>query len=330
LSGDESVQLRQFRQLADRLWDEDADEFRVSRLSARRVLASAGAEADFIAPGSNDDDTVIDYIHRRTNDADIYFVASRLNDWHDAECSFRIAGKQPELWDPVSGKRRDAAAFSQARGRTIVPLRFPPNGSMFVVFRRPIDRDRRGTASSNRHDPSVAREFDGSWQVTFDVRRGGPAEPVVFKALESWTAREEPEVRHYSGPAVYRTTFDLPETEYGGDSGARWWLDLGEVKEVAAVRLNRREVGIAWTEPFLVELTDRVQPKNNQLEIEVTNLWPNRLIGDQQLPVNERITRTNINKFRRDSPLLKSGLFGPIRLLVEPSGSGHPGESDQP
>jgi hypothetical protein len=313
-----------FRNLADELWGGGERNGAVAQLPARRVLQTLGVNEDFTATQTSDEGITTDYIHRRTSGAEIYFVASRLGRRQDVECSFRIAGRQPELWDPVSGERRDAVAFTQRGGRTIVPLRFPPYGSMFVVFRRPIDRAANGTAASN--DPSLVavHEFAGPWGVEFDARWGGPAEPVVFSELLSWTERPETGIRYYSGPAVYRKTFDLPAGGQGTGGNARWWLDLGEVKNLAAIRLNGQDVAVAWTEPFRVELTGRVQPEGNELEIEVTNLWPNRLIGDQRESAEKRLTNTNVRKFREDSPLIESGLQGPVRLLTESAAENRP------
>jgi hypothetical protein len=96
---------------------------------------------------------------------------------------------------------------------------------------------------------------------------------------------------------------------------------LGKVRNVAAVKVNGEDAGIAWTEPFRVDISPHLRPGENTVEIEVTNLWPNRIIGDRLLPAEERITRTNIRKFNDDTPLLESGLFGPVRLMAEGDGT---------
>jgi hypothetical protein len=309
-----------FRELSDELWQADGGKPAIASTPAREALQRLGVEPDFSA-ASSEDQLELDYIHRRTADAEIYFVANRLNRWQDADCSFRVAARQPELWDPLSGQRRDAGAFYQGGGRTVVPLRFPPHGSMFVVFCRAISPTARGTAPHNDSRPAVVHDLNGPWTVQFDPRWGGTKEPIVFGQLVSWTERPESEIRYYSGTAVYRKAFDLPAAGQSGGDEPRWWLDLGEAKNVAAVRINGSDVGIAWTEPFRVELTGHLKATDNQLEIEVTNLWPNRLIGDSRLPPEERITGTNITKFQEDSPLRESGLLGPVRLLTEKAGS---------
>ena len=118
-------------------------------------------------------------------------------------------------------------------------------------------------------------------------------------------------IKFYSGKATYRKTFDLP-TELAG-AGRRVALDLGELKDVAEVRLNAKDLGVLWTKPFRVEITGVAKPAGNVLEIDIVNLWTNRVIGDAAIPPGQRLTRTNI-EFKPDDPLLPSGLFGPVRL----------------
>ena len=135
---------------------------------------------------------------------------------------------------------------------------------------------------------------------------------MVFEKLEDWTQRPEKGIKYYSGKATYEKTFDLPETVR--PSGKRLYLDLGQVENVAEVRLNGKKLGVVWTAPWHVEITAAVQSAGNQLEIDVVNLWPNRLIGDAALPPEKRLTVTNVKRFSEDSPLLPSGLLGPVTL----------------
>jgi hypothetical protein len=259
-------------------------------------------------------DAQLDYFHRLTDEADIYFVVNRRDRWDSVECSFRVAGRQPELWNPVTGEIADATAFSQLDRRTIIPLALPPGGSMFVVFRRSTDGRTRGTSLANEPLLTPIRSIDGPWQVVFDPAWGGPAK-VTFDSLVDWTDRAEEGIRHYSGTAHYRAEFDLPQDAVAGGLGMRYFLDLGDVRNLASASLNGKPLGVVWTEPFRVEITGAVQAGRNRLSIEVANLWPNRLIGDQQLSPGQRRTETNITKFTGDSPLLPSGLLGPVQIL---------------
>jgi hypothetical protein len=158
-------------------------------------------------------------------------------------------------------------------------------------------------------------ELAGPWQVSFDPRWGGPAN-ATFEKLEDWTKRPEQGIRYYSGTAVYHKVFDLPPAAAAGTESKRLFLDLGTVKELAEVRLNGQSRGVVWCPPWRVDVTGAVRERDNRLEIEVVNFWPNRLIGDADVPPERRRTATNITKFTADSPLMESGLLGPVSLQV--------------
>jgi hypothetical protein len=224
-----------------------------------------------------------------------------------------VKGKQPELWDAVTGQIRDLPDWREQDGRTIVPLAFAPRESYFVVFRESVQR----TSSTDGENFPMLRpiaEIAGPWKVSFDPKWGGP-KSVVFEKLDDWTKRPEAGIRHYSGTATYRLAFELPETPSG--ENARLFLDLGRVQNLATVRLNGKDLGVVWTAPWCIEITDAVKPTGNQLEIDVVNLWPNRLIGDAALPPEQRLTRTNVTTYTEDSPLLPSGLLGPVAVMAE-------------
>ncbi|MGW8256965.1 MAG: glycosylhydrolase-like jelly roll fold domain-containing protein, partial [Thermoguttaceae bacterium] len=290
--------------------------------TARDVLLADGVKPDFEFKGA-DDKTSLDYIHRRDGRTDIYYVINHAKRGEDASCTFRVSGKAPELWNPVSGEIRPTAAFSQADGTTTVPLEFPPYGSWFVVFRKPVPADAKGAAKSNAMELKPIEELSGSWTVKFDPKWGGP-DSVEFDKLVSWTDRPEKGIHFYSGTATYQKTFDLPESAKPGE---RIFLDLGKVRELAKVWLNGRDLGIVWAPPFRVEATEALKPKGNILEIDVVNFWPNRVIGDQSLPLAKRFTRTNVAAvpgvplpknaatITKDTALMPSGLMGPVRLL---------------
>ncbi len=265
------------------------------------VLAAMGVPPDFESDGP------IRYIHRRMGKTDIYFVANREDRMVDADCIFRVSDKAPELWDPLTGERRGLPEFTAKDGRTTVPVRFEPAQSFFVVFRKPASEAER----SGRNFPAREKmmELAGPWEVSFDTKWGGP-EKVAFQTLEDWSKRPEDGIRYYSGAATYRKTFDLPQAP----SAQGLYLDLGVVKNLAQVRLNGRDLGVVWCAPWSVDVTGIVKAKDNHLEITVVNLWPNRLIGDQSLPAEKRLTWTTWNPFEKDTPLLESGLLGPVTL----------------
>lgn len=279
--------------------------------SARQVLQQEGIPPDFEETGLSDTGT-IDWIHRAGDGVDIYYVASRWQDPEKVDCTFRVSGKQPELWSPVTGEIRDATAFHQQNGRTVIPLEFGPCGSVFVVFRKPISPDASGPAASNYPATRVLTTLSGPWTVNFDPKWGGPAK-VIFDELVDWTNRPEDGIKFYSGTAVYHKKFNLKTLPANGQ---RLILDLGELHEVASVRLNGVNLGVVWDKPARVDITGAVKKKNNKLEVTVVNLWPNRLKEDESLPKEKRLTETNMHKFTAASPLLPSGLVGPVSLLV--------------
>ena len=156
-------------------------------------------------------------------------------------------------------------------------------------------------------------EIAGPWNVSFDPKWGGP-EKIVFTTLEDWSRRSEEGIQHYSGKAVYRTTFNTA-AGMAQASDARYWLSLGDVKVMAAIRLNGKDLGVVWCDPWRVEIpAGLLKDGGNQLEVTVANLWINRLIGDSALPEEKRLTWTTYTPYTPTSPLQPSGLLGPVRI----------------
>jgi hypothetical protein len=159
------------------------------------------------------------------------------------------------------------------------------------------------------------KELDGSWKVAFDPQWGGPAE-VKFEELENWVKVPEEGIKHYSGKATYRKTFDLNRESNKKED--RLFLDLGKIKHVAEVRLNGKDLGIIWCAPWQVEITGAVKTTDNVLEVDVINLWANRVIGDLNLPKEKRFTSTHdafrFDMLRGSTPLLDAGLMGSVTI----------------
>jgi hypothetical protein len=338
------------RQRADELWgDLGSKTLGQGEVVAGRaiddVLQSKGILPDFA--GS------FEAIHRRLGETDIYFVSGS----GAAECVFRVTGKQPELWCPRTGAIRDAVCYRPTEdGRTIVPVTLPEDGSLFVVFRKPADSRRlaavpaRGVEILGRNGDGVTlhlwdnerhileksdgkqiavepahrpqpQEVAGAWNVKFSPEWGGP-ESITFDRLVPWNEHASEGIKYYSGTATYCQTLHLTREHIDGLVR----LQLGKVGHVAEVRLNGKPLGIVWCEPWSVDLTGVVREGENVLEIDVVNLWMNRLIGDSALPPEQRRTKTNVRFFSAGdkyqafegfSPkdaLAPSGLIGPVRL----------------
>ncbi len=428
-----------------------------------KVFASLNATPDFLSPTGN---ASVAEIHRSTGNADIYFVSNQRRSAKNIDCSFRVTGKVPELWHPDTGVMEDAPLYSEANGRTTVPLHFDPAGSVFVLFRRaskgthfvaatvkpagqtaqkakpklvivkamyaapdggggadvtdkvralvddntlsitanntlfgdpasmhvkqlrvdytldgqphtitvdenesldisPYEEpgqypryewttDARGrlqvvgwsagpvqlqTSSGKTKAVNVPAqtspiEMSGPWTLSFPPNWGAPPQ-VTLDNLISWPQHTDPGVRYFSGTATYSKSFTLPASALGPNKAIS--LDLGAVKNIARVKLNGHDLGVLWKPPFRADLSTFAQAGANQLEIEVTNLWANRLIGDEQLPPDVqwdgphlrawpqwfldgkpsptgRLTFTTWHHWTKDSPLLDSGLLGPVTL----------------
>ena len=178
-------------------------------------LSGAGScgrlpQADGLAPdvefGKPTSQAALDWIHRRWGDWEIYFLSNQASTPSTCEATFRVQGKQPELWDAVTGECRALAQFRQENGRTTVPLVFAPRQSFFVVFHQPAGPPGHGV---NFPAAGEVAKIEGPWEVSFDPQWGGP-DKVVFTTLTDWTRRPEDGIRYYSGTAVYRKQFHVP------------------------------------------------------------------------------------------------------------------------
>ncbi|MBI4909490.1 MAG: hypothetical protein HY820_38080 [Acidobacteria bacterium] len=268
----------------------------------REVLASMGMAPDFTSPAT------FDFTHRRDGSADIYFVRNTTAQRQSANLTFRVSGRQPELWNPVTGQIANATAWSRAGNATRVSLDLPENGSVFVIFQKPA-------VETPTPKPAVAPSpvsIAGPWTADFE---NGP-KAVAFPQLTSWT--KNPELQYFAGTARYRTTFRMPAG--WRRTGFAPHIDLGRIWTIGEVWLNGKPLGVVWTAPFTVDASNALQDGENTLEVEVTNTWFNRLIGDSKLPPAQRTTRTNVTTsgglpWNKLEPL-ESGLFGPVRLIA--------------
>ncbi len=308
-----------FNQLSDQIWGDVTSGSGQKKIgpgrlvwgqSAHEFLQSDGVSQDFELVGFQKSPN-IDYIHYTIDGADVYFVSNQSKEQQTIEAVFRVSGKQPELWDPITGKTKKALAFTQNGNRIRVPLQFDPYGSGFVVFNDPIPVRQQGKGKSNYPAMQLVQELRGPWQAEFDPDWGGPGS-VEIEELIDWTQSPVEGIKYYSGEAAYNKVFEFSKV----DKEKTYWLELNEVGDIgiAAVQLNGKDLGIVWTKPFRVNISKTLRSGENNLKITVVNNWHNRLIGDREKPESEKLLHTNV-KVRHDWELQESGLIGPVVIL---------------
>lgn len=360
-----------YKQLADEMWancSRGATESHygsgriVCTTQSRTALTSLQVVPDFSyrlsgKETSADTGNTLDYIHRVTAAADIYFVRNTSDQSLTATLSFRVHGRMPELWMPDDGSTTPALIYRQAKdGRTEVPLTFPANGSVFLIFARPqalhltgmwkdgsevfpsirlgVGVFQTGASSFVASDPGSYRTMDssghsktfvisppraeeatfGPWTLSFPSGWGAPSSTPVDR-FQSWTVSSDPGVRYFSGTAKYQSTLHMPTALQAPQREV--WLNLGDVREIASIKVNGIPVQTMWRSPFVARIDRQLHAGDNTVEIEVTNLWPNRLIGDLQPSATTRYTDTNVHAYTKDSPLLPSGILEPITLTID-------------
>jgi hypothetical protein len=302
------------------------------------------------------------WTHRSADNAEIYFLSNQSDEPGAVEVSFRVDGLRPELWHADSGRIEPAAFWRRKNGRTLVPLQFDPRGSVFVVFRRPIDdadplvalaRDGRAvqTAGNGLPDgvdtPAIVSDRNGAylvrsaepgryelttvegraleaavesipaplpiagpWRLSFPEGWGAPPQ-VTLERLISWSDHPDKGVKYFSGTATYGYRAELPASLLAPN--LRLYLDLGDVKNLAEVFVNGKNLGVLWKPPFRVDATGALKPGANELEIRVTNLWVNRLIGDEQEPPDMEWNRPHIFNYRGE----RTPVGGELRKLPD-------------
>jgi hypothetical protein len=253
----------------------------------------------------------IAWTHRTSQSFDIYFLSNQENRQRVVTVSLRVSGRVPELFDPVSGEVYKAEEWRIENGRTVIPVRLEASGSLFIVFHE-ASKQRNSLGGKNWKDPVIAQTLKDPWLVTFDPKFGGPAKPVTFNNLTDWSKNTNPEIQYYSGTAKYTSSLEWQP----GSKIEKVLLNIGKVANIAEVIVNGINCGVAWTAPYSVEITKAIRAGKNEVVIEVSNTWANRLIRDRKLPESERITRTKSPWVLEGKPLLEAGLLGPVTIQV--------------
>jgi len=292
--------------IIDELWGKAGTKGGVlEEKDANQALASLEVPRDFDTGNSGASSDIM-FVHRRLSDGDIYFLSNRTERRQQVNAGFRVSGKRPELWHADTGQI-EPVSYRIENGRTTVPLDLHANESVFVVFRQPASEQ---AVTMPAHQEVMLETVAGPWNVHFSPDLGAPPE-ITLDQLASWTENPEAGIKYYSGTATYTKTIDVPSEWM--QSGQQVMLDLGDVRELAAVAVNGQSLGVVWHPPYRLNITGAIHPGANTLEVRVTNLWVNRLIGDKQ-PGAKKYTFTVMPTYKADAPLRPSGLLGPVTI----------------
>jgi hypothetical protein len=302
-----------FRRLSDELFGDGTGTHKVGNGTVYAgqdladVLRALRVSTDFDYAKSASDAN-LHFVHRKLTDGDLYFVDNRTDRAESVDASFRVTNRVPELWHAEDGTI-EPASFTMVGGLTTIPLKLEPWGTVFVVFRTSTTETSRTLPVKIETD---LKTVDGTWTLGFQPGRGAPASVTVHQ-LDSWSHHTDPGVKYFSGIGTYTKTINAKAGWF--KRGARLWIDLGSVKNLAEVRVNGKSLGIVWHRPYRIDVTDVLKPGANSVSIKVINAWVNRLIGDQQPGVTRPITFADVKPYKAGSPLLDSGLLGPVRIM---------------
>ncbi len=274
------------------------------------ALSSLSISKDFIG-----NENKLDYIHRRIGKKDIYFVTNKTDQPISETIEFRVTNNQVEFWDPVTTLQYNIAQRKSIDGRTSINLQLPAYGSCFIVF----SEEQRVLPEYNEPAEIQSTEIHHPWILTFPQNWGAPAS-VKLDKLISWIDHENKGINYFSGTATYSNSFTLSEEALKNSKNIE--IDLGEVLDVAEVFVNSLSVGILWTKPFRLDIMDYIREGENTIEIQVTNMWINRLTGDMDLPAEERFCKTNRPYLLEGSEMgdetyrvQDAGLLGPVTII---------------
>ena len=292
---------KEFNDLINQIWNSNRPNVYDEAVSLQEALQSQGIQPDVALV-----DDSIRFVHRTLPTAEIYWVNNSSNQAKHVELSFRVSDKLPEVWHPETGEK-EAVSYKMLDDRTVVALDLVQQDAVFVIF---SGKAKEREVVLPKLEKKEVLAIDGSWNVSFQEKRGAP-QSIVMEQLTDFSLSKDAGVKYFSGTASYQKEFEVPDSLYNAD--ATYYLDLGEVRNMAEVFVNGQNMGFFWKSPYIVPVTS-LQKGKNKLEIKVTNQWVNRLIGDAQPGVKDKITYTAMQFYAADAPLLPSGLLGPVKL----------------
>lgn len=302
------------KEMAARIWgDVDGVNVKQRRYGKGMICDGLDFETLFAQLGYVPDCKVPDGMnvyqgHQKDGDTDIYILSNQDNRVLTMDVAFRVTGKQPELWDPVTGVIRKLPAFRQEEKTTVVPMKLEKNECVFVVFREKGEPSAT-TLEANYPAPLRTQEATGEWNVTFESAFKTPS-PVRMATLDNLSDNANDSIRYFSGTATYTTSVNLDRT----GRGEHMFMTFDNVGTMAKVYINGKYAGGVWTAPYRLDVTDFVKNGRNDVKVEVVNTWVNRIVGDMNLPESERETYLFVNHLNAKTPLPPSGIIGKVKF----------------
>lgn len=255
-------------------------------------------------------ETDVLWTHRTLPGVEIYFLTNQSEETKSFAPSFRVNGMQPQLWDAETGEIRPLSEYKEENGRITVPIKMDALQSWFVIFSKP-DKSQIGESYKTNFPPiSVIETIKEPWAVDFKDKKIGPAHSVEFPTLMEWVENKDDKIKYYSGTAVYKTTFNFEDLDHNKEL----FINLGNVGVMASVKLNGQDLGTTWIAPYRLKINNALRSGENTLEVEVVNVWRNRITGDRTIPENDRSTWLIFDAVTPDEELVPSGLMGPVTI----------------
>lgn len=305
---------RRVKEMAARIWgDVDGVNVKQRRYGKGMICDGLDFETLFAQLGYVPDCKVPDGMnvyqgHQKDGDTDIYILSNQDNRALTMDVAFRVTGKQPELWNPVTGVIRKLPAFRQEEKTTVVPMRLDKNECVFVVFREKGEPSAT-MLEANYPAPLRTQEATGEWNVTFESAFKTPS-PVRMATLDNLSDNANDSIRYFSGTATYTTTVNLDRA----GRNEHMFMAFDNVGTMAKVYINGKYAGGVWTAPYRLDVTDFVKNGRNDVKVEVVNTWVNRIVGDMNLPESERETYLFVNHLNAKTPLPLSGIIGKVKF----------------
>ena len=311
---------QEIKNLSDKLWGMDYDSKTplnktlgkgriIANIPINEVLKSIKINKDV----EFDETLPLLWTHRTIENGEIYFICNQNDSRFNTNVSFRTNGYIPELWDAVTGTKRELNSFSCDDNTTIIPLSFDNKQSYFIVFREPGDaKGRNMIVEENFRPDSRIIEFKNSWNIELSNEWLDQKYTLKSDSLFDWSKSEDEKIKYFSGDATYNNTISIPKIA----KNERCIIKFDHVFVMGSVKVNGKDAGALWTPPYELDITDLVKKGKNQISMSVSNLWINQLIKQDAVEDEEKNTWCMLKVVDKSQNLQPSGIFGNARVVI--------------